>query len=356
MARHLLNFVFLSLIAHSAWADHSHDTLIERDLSFVDKTIVPGYRSLAQSTETLHQVLQQNCKSGHFQSPEVVQAFHTVVDDWQFVQWLRSGPADFLFRHARFQMWPDKHNTASRQYRKVIQEMDYAVLEHERFREGSVAIQGLPAMERMLFSNSDIENGSPRGERTAFTCAFLITIATNLREIAAELKADWSGFYRESIVQAGAESAFFDSALGPTREWLSQLSAQLEIIKVLKLKRPLGYKNESTKIRHKRAESWRSERSIKNIQINLRALHQVYKQLFAPMIHSDALSQQLSREWNLLVSHSEDLLPGFLNAVQDKPTALIELIHLIDEVLDLINEEFAQDVGLSIGFNSLDGD
>ena len=56
-------------------------------------------------------------------------------------------------RAFRIEYWPDKRNVVGRQLAEVLKKQDHAALEPERFATTTVGVQGLPALERMLFGD-----------------------------------------------------------------------------------------------------------------------------------------------------------------------------------------------------------
>ncbi|MEM7196245.1 MAG: imelysin family protein [Pseudomonadota bacterium] len=253
-----------------------------------------------------------------------------------------------------FQFWPDKHGTAARQIRKVMNEKDMAILDANRFEQGSAALQGLPAFERVLYRLGR-ESGADTADNR-FTCAYLTAISMNLASMAADLADEWRGVYRESIGSAGDASDFFDSPLDPIGEWLSQFATQLEIVRVLKLKAPLGLKDSSSRIRLKKAESWRSDRSMQNIRINLAALNEFYTLVIRPLLHNSDTIRRMDRQLETLIVDLNDLSEELPNLAKNQLDALRILVDDLEALGSLVESRVTADLGVSIGFNSLDGD
>src|SRR5690606_3610781 len=113
--------------------------------------------------------------------------------------------------------WPDRHNQITRQLARLLSAADDDALQPGRFATATVALQGLPALERLLFAQS-----SPLG---AYGCRLASTIAANLGTIAGEVVDQWRGIAPDQDLAEGL---------------VDGLMTQLQIIVDLKLLRPLG--------------------------------------------------------------------------------------------------------------------
>src|SRR3546814_12706865 len=68
---------------------------------------------------------------------------------------------------------------------QLLSEHDAEALQPRTFANGSVAVQGFPALERLLFDSDDDTWAMP------FGCDVVRAIGTNLKSIAAGLLHDW---------------------------------------------------------------------------------------------------------------------------------------------------------------------
>ena len=127
----------------------------------------------------------------------------------------------------------------------------------------------------------------------------------------------------------------------------------------LKLVRPLGAALERAKPR--RAESWRSGRSLRNVQINLEALHEMYHVGFRTYALSASLRVLDQNVLNAFIAAQVAAIAIKLplsQAVAD-PTERLAVEALRTAVLDLqdvLRLELAAALGVRLGFNAQDGD
>ena len=312
---------------------------------------------LAASTESLDANVIHSCGARRsFDLKSIRIHYHRVMDDWQSLQWLRAGPAERFLRYYRFQIWPDRHGTVARQIRKLLRDETINVLDEKRFVQSSVAIQGLPAMEWLLFEQEQTDqafvfNGSP-----TFRCHFLKAISANLKNISSGLLADWGGYYKEAITNPGVGSDLYATPIESASVFLSQLSTQLTFIFETKLQEPLGLKNEGDKTRLKYAESWRSARSLNNVLQNLRTLYQVYTIVMMPLLESKELHKSYRNSWESTIRKFEALPKSLQLAHLDHQQKLLESVASVLLLQKMITSQLNNEIKIPISFNELDGD
>src|SRR3546814_3114375 len=71
------------------------------------------------------------------------------MDAWMAVQHLRFGPSLLFLRVDRVEFWPDKRGTVGRHLAQLLSDHDLQPLAPRVFANGSVAVQGFPALERL---------------------------------------------------------------------------------------------------------------------------------------------------------------------------------------------------------------
>ncbi len=346
----------LFLLSVFTWPANG-DIRVETTLALADELIIPAYRDFGQASDAFTVLVEGQCQTGGEVDLDRLQGgFHQLMDRWQEVQWLRQGPAEFSFRHQRVQYWPDKHGSGGRQFRKLMNNPDLAKLEQERFREGSVALQGLPVLERLLFASGAAptdyiaEDGS-----ITFHCHYLRAITANLSAIADGLVRDYAGVYREALSAPNLDNPWFESSGVSVSHYLSQLATQIEFMAASKLADALGLDDAKGRKRFKRMESWRSVRSIRNLKINLGTLHKASDILLTPLIESGGTRAEFSGHWQTAL----DRVSGLPAGVSRDDAPVEELRKLHDSLVALhtfIADEVTAAIGIPLGFNSLDGD
>jgi len=331
------------------------------NLDLVDNVIVPGYTFLFESTMSFNSQIRQFCSyDANLTVADLRLGYHDVMDKWQALQWLKTGPGETLLRNHRFQMWPDKHGTGARQTRKILIEKDTAVFEPKRFATGSVAVQGLPIVERLLFDTSEtaqpLRGMNKQVDSLDFRCLFLQTVSQNLVQIAGELEAEWKGAYRTAIQTPGEANDYYESPRAATANFLSLISTQLIFMVDNKLKSPLGLLKKNQKVRYKKSESWRSERSIRNIKLNLSALHAAFVSNLDPLITDDGRKRYYQTIWREVELVFSQLPDSIVDSIDEQHEKLLEATENLSMLQQVITQELSAELELPLGFNGLDGD
>ncbi len=111
---------------------------------------------------------------------------------WSSIELVHYGPVAEDFRGERLSFWPERKNAVEKALKSALAKADDASLAPDTFRKGSAGVQGLPALERLLFSEGASEAdfaGSPEAE---FRCRLGSAIAANISAIAREVHAGWA--------------------------------------------------------------------------------------------------------------------------------------------------------------------
>lgn len=309
--------------------------------------VAADHDRFAEAAGTLAHAVTLDCRgSGHgWQSPD---AFHDAADAFQAVQWAQIGPAVLFDRRYRVNFWPDDNNAVSRQLGAAVSEPDMTLLEPGAIAQASVALQGLPALERLLFGQPHIENGGYR-------CELAVVIADNVAAIAADTAADWRDIDRMPGM-TGADAAL-DSMMGA-------ILAYLEVVVDRKIARVIGTTPDEA--RPRRSEAWRSGRSLANIAINLEAIDRLlYGGDDAPLtaLLAGAGVPQVADDGQHLmaeaVAQAEEVRDRTMEEVatsEDGHARLLALRAAISDVRHHMGEQIFPALGLTVGFNSMDGD
>lgn len=332
------------------------------NVDIAEQQLVPSYSRLHSAAGDFQQA-SSGCESFDGRALAAAQgSFKTMLNAWARAEIWRFGPIDYLERRHRIWFWPDKHGRSGKQLRKLIAAADPARLEAERFADGSVAVQGLSAAERLLFADDALK----QFQTTPYRCELLKAISGNLVSLTRNLTDDWQrpqdgdlAMIRSSengndIYEEGAEEV--------TAAYLKSLHTGMVAISTLKLARPLG--DNIDKARGKRAEAWRSGLSEQIILGNLEALHLLYagdrgKPGLKALISAEnqALAEQIDKDFDKLIDLTRSI-DNLAEVVADPARrAQVEALHKASKALtDLIGKQLPAALGLTLGFNSLDGD
>ena len=318
--------------------------------AIADRHVLPTYRSLAERTAELDLAARAYCARPSDLALAHLQAgYRGAFLAWQGAQHLRFGPVQYLSREYRFELWPDERGAVGRHLGQLL---DDPALQQPDFdiSQKSVAVQGFSAMERLLFA------GTPP-DTTA--CRLVVAIAANLRDMADGIVGDWSTGdtpYIRYFADPAPGNPLFANKAELAGRLLNSLHTELELIITQKLARPLDKGQE--KARGKRAEGWRSQTGLPAIAANLGACHALYRQAFAPELADASPHPQIEAAFAQAGSTLEKLQMPLAEAVADPgQRALVEQLQAeLSALKQLLARDLAAALGLSLGFNSLDGD
>jgi predicted lipoprotein len=329
-------------------APPAFDSLAETVLA---RHIQPRHARFAEAADALKTAATGFCAGPDAKRLDAVrEAFAAAMDGWQGVQHIAFGPIQQFNHSFRIQFWPDSRNTTGRQLSAMLAERPTGIFEPHGFTFASVAVQGLPVVERLIHGDAAAKLLAG-GEDAAYRCRLLVAVAGNVAGIARRLDTAWSD-KGEAAAHARAEPQEAVSSL------LTGIDGQLLAMRDRKLLAPLG--KSADRSRPRLAESWRSGLSLPNVVANLTALQGLYRDVFAPLLaKSDAaFAELLNRAFDATLDSARDISAPLKDAVGDP--AQRKKVEILAERLRALRQlaarDTAQHLGLVLGFNSQDGD
>ena len=245
--------------------------------ALVERDVLPRMDRFAEATAALVPAADAFCATPSAAGLDALKrAYNGAADAWQGIQHFRFGPMELLLRTQRVAFWPDPRNAVGRQLSEVIAARDSAALTPQAFAQGRVTIQGLPAMERLLYDDAaaaKLETGPEAG----FRCELLRAIARNLAGIGADMRGEWRDGAKPyaRVMTTYGPDAHYRTAQEATLDLFKSLYTAVEIVADHKLGKPLGASLADA--RPALAESVRSGRSLRNVQLDLEAGAALYR-------------------------------------------------------------------------------
>lgn len=324
----------------------------------IDGFIRPGYQSFNRSTSALSQAGETLCESPSQANLNAVrEAFATTVDAWSRIEIIRFGPVTEQNRLERILYWPDRKSIGLKQVQAALADEDPTATDAATLAEKSVAMQGLGALEFVLFGTGSeaLAAGDP------YRCAYGEAIAENLHTIATELDGAWSdpdGFAKVWTTPSDANSLFRDGKEAVT-ELMDVFVTGAELLRDVRLGGFLG--EEAGQDKQRQALFWRSGQTVPSLAGNMagmRALLEASKLAGAlpaeqAFLGSSALFEFSNAENALSTLHGPiaDVL-----ADPDKRAKLAYFGVVTSSLSDIFGTQMSGALGLTSGFSSLDGD
>ena len=341
------------LALRSVWAGTSLQAVNE-DLAL--NHAGPRYQNFADIAALLANTLAQldADKAG---LSDAQASFGAAMDTWMAVQHLRLGPSQLDAREFRIEYWPDKRNRIDRQLSEALAQERPELLAPEGMAGTSVAIQGFPALERLLF----VDPVAPG----TYGAALAASIGANLATIGTELATAWQpgSAFLDDLLKPGSSQTAYADAGQVAGHFLTALATQLEFIAERKLRGPLGESPEAT--RPRLAESWRSRRSLRNAWLNALALDDFFgggsQTRFAAALQEAGADEASLEIGGRIIAAGEVLstMPeNLFDHVDDAEVRekALDVAAWLDDGRRLLVRNGAPALGLNLGFNSLDGD
>ncbi len=334
------NYCLAVLLALSAPLAARSDITVLDDVTRAH--ILPGYANLSENAQVLKETAQQDCS---ITSPELRLAFADAFDSWIAVSHLRFGPSEIDDRAFSLAFWPDTKGFTAKALSQLISAEDPVVKAPSEFAETSVAGRGFFALEYLIYDPAFADAGSAQ-----YRCALVRAIAADIDRNAGAIDADWDG-YAQTLATPGPESRYRNENEA-MQELFKAFSTGLEFTADTRLGRPLGTFDRP---RPNRAEARRSQRSLRHIELSLIALRGLGSGL--AMGHPE-IAADLEAAFDRALSRARSLDDPALASVAD-PQGRIRVEALQQSITDIraiASLQLGPALGISTGFNALDGD
>lgn len=357
---------WLSLFVAPVLAAPSEQDFTRLNQSVALSHIAPRYAKFAEATVDLDRAAQALCRApDQARLGQARAAYVSGFGAWQAIEHVGFGPIELFFRYQRTAFWPDPRDVLGRQLGQVLAKRDPDSVSAQTFAQGSVAIQGFSALERLLYGDDALPKLTAKDDAAAFRCVMLAAITRNLAAIGADTAAAWGpqGFPAE-MARAGQVGSRYMGPTDATLELIKSLHAAVELPIDRKLKRPLGTAADKAQLRT--LEARRSGQTLAAIKANLAAAEALYlrdgeptlDQLLAGPAGRADLAAAIRKQFAAVqqaVTRLREPLDKTL-ARPDQRQAALRLVEQGEKLKRMIAEDLTEALGVPLGFNSLDGD
>ena len=244
-----------------------HKALAKRAL---EDHIRPGYRRFVDSAVATERALTAYCRAPSPQVRKSVDdAFDGLVAAWGRIEHIDFGPITKGQRLERIMLWPDRRGIAARQLANAVRSRDPDMTAPGKLAEKSVALQGLPALEILVFATGEPDAASHR-------CRFAEAVAANLARIATAIADEWADpdGYTASWLEPGPANTAFLRPVETTVALAKALDRGLEKVRDMRIGGPIGFNPQRRKIPAALGLSGRAMLLIASNIDGLRHLHE----------------------------------------------------------------------------------
>lgn len=302
----------------------------------VTDVILPGYDRLAASTDALARAAAKDCTAKALLAP-----YQAAWDDWARIGFLHLGPVETDGRALAIAFWPDAKSSGTRAQQALIDADAPAIDDPAGFADLSVAMRGLAGLERLLYPSAITGD-------EAVLCRLRAATATDLARMAAEIRTEWDDFAPALLAPGGDGNTTYLTQGEAQQAIFTQIMAGLEYAADTRLGRPLGTFD---KPRPERAEAIAAGRSLQNVTLSLQEMRALSLALYPQATATDAAFQHAIT----LAEGLDD--PVFAGVANPQGRLKVEILQqAIRAAQDRVQAEIGGALGLSMGFNSQDGD
>ena len=330
--RMLMAAALLALAAFAAPAQAASPD--EVYTAIVSQVIRPGFTALDEKAAEHAKDWDALCGGNANAHSAVIASFHEVADAWAAVEIFRMGPASKDFRRDRFYLWPERKNAVAKAMAAALKSPP-AAMDDAWISQQSAAIQGLPVLERLLFDNGKPKD-APKGGSAE--CKLGVAVSRNAAALAHAFASEWAALTAPS-------TAADRTALA------TDIVSGVGIIKDEKFESVIG-KTEA-KAKPKAAELWRSARSLRTLAINMETYEKVAGIIDAALPEPGTMTYSAASTRQAIAGMHEP----FADYAKGKARADANfLLAAIDSLGDSASTDVAAALGVTVGFNSSDGD
>jgi predicted lipoprotein len=318
-------------------------------LDYADTFAIPRFQKVAQAAHAQQDAWSRFCTGRGAGTAEPLRdAYNALADAWAQVEFVRIGPAAIALRAERFNWWLDRTDATGKALNAMLAS-DPATLTVETLATGSVAGQGLPVIERLIYPQE--EAAKLKGDAGAQRCAVGLAVAREQSRIADDIVADWTA--PDGARAALAANTRWKVAFADGKEaasvMMTDLVAGLETLKDLKV--AMLFHDVTNGKAPRLAEAARSGRTTKDIALNLQAIREGLSPFMA------GASVNARTQLDVAFDDARRRLDEFDRAAPaDRQAAITRALAVFVTLSQTAMTVTPQATGLTLGFNMLDGD
>lgn len=277
--------------------------------------------------------------------PGLHESYAAAFSAWVRVSHLRFGPSEAENRAFALAYWPDPRGRTAKAIRKMLADGDEDLLSVEAYADMSIAARGFYALDYLLHEEDLAEIGT-----AAYRCALVRTIVADIHGTTSELAEAWADF-APRLTEPGPDSPYRTEA-EVLQVLYKSASTGLEFASDMRLGRPLGT---FERPRPNWAEAYRSGLSLQLLQEAVRGAGGLAVRLAS----GDAdLQERLRSE---LAAFQKDAAklddPVFASVADPMGRFRVESLQAdLNDIREIVQGELGPALGVSAGFNSMDGD
>lgn len=340
----LTGIAALSLAAANAGANTEID-IEQQARGLWHDAILAGYQSLATNAGDFSRAAEAYCETPDYASRKSVeQAWLTAFLAWQKVRFVDFGPVENNNTAWQMQFWPDPKNLIAKKARYLIK--SDAEITPEIVDQSGVAVQGFPMAEYLLYDEQ--LNASDTALPAAKACGLLTSVADHIKANGEALASEWQSLREHYLTTEQYRDATIRAGMGA-----------LEILEERRLAQPMGMRGTGKRSKYD-ADAWRSGSSLMTVEASLEGLKTYFLPGLSLLLENSSqpeLTQSIKGQFDEALDHFPELREPMDSLLQDESFSQLQGFYVdLSQLVVLVNDMAAVELGVVRGFNSSDGD
>jgi len=322
----------------------------------IENYIRPGFRQLAEETGSLATNVAALCAAPSAAALEQARdQFRSAVIAFSRVEFVRVGPLTTGDRLERLLFWPDRKGIGLRQVQQALASEDETAADPATLAGKSVAMQGLAAVEYLLFGTG--AEALTTGD--AYRCRYAEASVTLIAGLAQTIAADWDDPAGPSdrMLLPLPEYDDFRTELEVVEKLAATLVHGTEMIRDQRLTPILAGKAPNPRA----ALFWRSDMTVPALAANFAGLHDYFLAARFPEAVAGPnawVANSAIFEFQNAARAAAIITEPLAEALADprQLRALTYLVLITGSFDTIVGQDLAAALGLAVGFSALDRD
>ena len=331
----------------------------ELNARVIDKYVLPRFTALAATSGRLADSLTRACAGEKGAIKAVDRDYADTVLAWAGVEFLRFGPMSQVGVPERFDFWPDPRGVTQRQVAQLVAKHDASALDPATLAKKSAAVQGLSALEVLLFDAAHPITGDD--DAAKYRCQLARAMAQSTHALAQEVLTDWQGDsgWRQRMVAPQTGDERYKSAEEPAADFARALITGLQMIQDREIAPMIAAVPNPAKA--PRLPFSRSGLSARYVGAGIASAQALYETMgLGRNVPADKewMPRWIGAAFERLARDGPAAVKGLEQAKDTaERTRELRMVRFhIEGIRKLVGREIAPLAGLRIGFNELDGD
>ena len=274
--------------------------------------------------------------------------FAGLLAAWSRLAFLRFGPLQEDNRYERLHFWPDPRGLVVRQMRPLLADGADGPTGKD-IATHSVAVQGLPALELVLYGGA-AQNARP----STAVCRHARAVAANVSAMALAVQQEWQpdGAFGKHFLAPGDSNPYYRNVTERNNEIVKALAGGLQFIEAAELAPML---QSGDRVAPRRAPFWRSGLTFLHVSAHLHGIVDFYRDAGFSLPGDQQWARQAwLGEMQRAIALAEELAELAPDQWQAERIALLKM--MIENAREILVQDVAPGLGVTVGFNALDGD